>query len=365
MAPDQSSATALWGRLQRRHPFPLTVMVCLTEQCNLRCEHCFLPPPGRERSLSSEALFALMDELSELGVIRLQFTGGEPTLREDLVDLVAHAVRRRFVVGLKTNGTLLEPADAERLARAGLAKMDISIYHPQPEPHDRFVRQEGAWERSMAAARCFAAQGGRVQLSYTITAWNWSEVSPFLELCEGLGYSYLVNPQLLARRGAGGSAAALRPTEEQLRAVLSDERLLNQEALLECEAKPGDHSLCGAGSHQAVIQPNGDVLLCQMLPWPLGNVQGSSFRRIWLDSPVRQRFIGRRFGELPVCGSCELSRFCNRCAANALHEHGDLLGISEADCLVARTRASLAASLEPAVEEDPGKERPSAGGDDE
>ena len=85
-------AEALWDSLQARHPYPLTVILGLTDRCNLRCGHCLVPRPEGEQALDRDEVLRLLDELAELGVLRLVLTGGEPGLRDDLEALVAAAV---------------------------------------------------------------------------------------------------------------------------------------------------------------------------------------------------------------------------------------------------------------------------------
>jgi cyclic pyranopterin phosphate synthase len=107
--------------------------ISLTPRCNLRCVYCLPPqnPPGlsdRNRLLSPGEIVLIVEAAAELGVRRVRFTGGEPLLRQELIEIVARVAEIPGIedISLSTNGILLEKK-AKQLAEAGLNRVNISL----------------------------------------------------------------------------------------------------------------------------------------------------------------------------------------------------------------------------------------------
>ena len=95
----------------------------LTDRCNLSCTHCYSKSgPGRstEGELTTTEALGVIDDLADMGVPLILFTGGEPLLREDIWDLARHAGNRGLKMALSTNGTLITPEIARRIKDSGI-----------------------------------------------------------------------------------------------------------------------------------------------------------------------------------------------------------------------------------------------------
>lgn len=115
----------LLDKLEVRQGFhldtPLLVWIELTRRCNLRCPHCYIDAgTARQDELSTHELMHLVGELADMGVWAVTFTGGEPTLHPDFVDLVKFARARGLLVGIATNGMFLSEALLDALPRDGV-----------------------------------------------------------------------------------------------------------------------------------------------------------------------------------------------------------------------------------------------------
>ncbi len=137
--------------------------VSLTDRCNLRCVYCV--PSGyagvrpRREPLRDDELLLLVRAAAELGVRKLRLTGGEPTLRPGLVDLVRElaAIAGLEDIGMTTNGLLLEPLAAP-LAAAGLRRVNVSLDTTDPEKFRR-ITGGGRLERVLAGIAAAEAAG--------------------------------------------------------------------------------------------------------------------------------------------------------------------------------------------------------------
>lgn len=121
--------------------------VSLTERCNLRCIYCDPSPPGSDdgvKTLATREIRRLIHVFSTLGVDKIRFTGGEPLVRSDVVELVAAArsVEGISIVGLTTNGTLLE-SRLDALVSAGLNRLNVSLDTLDPRRFERITGGSG------------------------------------------------------------------------------------------------------------------------------------------------------------------------------------------------------------------------------
>jgi radical SAM protein with 4Fe4S-binding SPASM domain len=326
---------SLWDRIQAGHEFPLEVMLCLTERCPLECGHCYIPPDPSADELAFVEIEQLLDELKELGTIKLILTGGEPALRPDLAKILKAATTRRFATALKTSCFPLADKDVDGLWEAGLTELNASLYHNRPDDHDRFVGRAGAWNKVVQTLDRFAGLGGVSRVSIVAMEWNASAIPELIDLCETRGWPYAVDPRVIHREDGADGPLALRVDEDALQQVLADMRL---------EAAPippreASSPVCLAGRNSAYVTPCGEVWPCPNLPLSFGNLRQATFAEIWRGSAERARILGIRWSDSEACSDCEAMGFCERCPGEAFLEHGDPTQPSAVDCLLARARA--------------------------
>ncbi|MBN2409297.1 MAG: radical SAM protein [Candidatus Aminicenantes bacterium] len=144
----------LLGRLSGR-ALPLEVCWAITYRCQCNCPHCYAAARKRADAgeMSTSESKILIDRIRDLGVVNLNFTGGEPLLRQDIVDLVAHANKRGLITRLTTNGDLLTRKVVAAMHRAGLNQCGISIDDADPDTHDRLRGLPGLFERAIEGFR--------------------------------------------------------------------------------------------------------------------------------------------------------------------------------------------------------------------
>ncbi|MDP1823182.1 MAG: radical SAM protein [Archangium sp.] len=131
--------------------------VILGYDCNLACDYCTISTPMRARALSTPAVVQALREGRALGFDTVSFTGGEPTIRGDLLGLVSAARALGFRdVKVQTNGLMLaHEGNLDRLIAAGLTRLHLSIHTHEREAYERLVQREGTWDlmrRALALA---------------------------------------------------------------------------------------------------------------------------------------------------------------------------------------------------------------------
>ena len=155
----------------------------LIRRCNLTCKHCYALSADHEYAgeLDWNEVVKVMDDLKAFRVPVLILSGGEPLMRPDIFDIANRSRAMGFYTGLSTNGTLIDAPMADRIASTGFDYVGISLDGLR-ETHDRFRRQGGAFDRSLAAVRLLRERGVKVGLRYTMTALNAHDFAPLLDL---------------------------------------------------------------------------------------------------------------------------------------------------------------------------------------
>ncbi|MBI4218914.1 MAG: radical SAM protein [Chloroflexi bacterium] len=195
--------TADGGRPRPVHERPVVVWN-ITRRCNLHCAHCYSDSHDRayEGELDLDECRGVIDDLAKYQIPALLLSGGEPASRRDLVDIVRHAITRGVKPVLSTNGTLLNFGLADRLRKAGMERVGISLDGMQAT-HDKFRGFKGAFRSTLIGIRTARAVGLSVSLRATITKRNVAEVPALFDLAESEGIPRLCFYHLAyAGRGA-------------------------------------------------------------------------------------------------------------------------------------------------------------------
>jgi 12,18-didecarboxysiroheme deacetylase len=157
----------------------------VTRACNLDCIHCYARAvkESKERELSHEQGVALLDDLADFGVPVVLFSGGEPLVRADLLDLARYAVKRGMRAVISTNGTLIDQEKARKLKDIGLSYVGVSL-DGMEEVNDRFRGKKGAFQKAMEGIRNCQKVGLKVGLRFTINRMNAQEIPRIFDLLE-------------------------------------------------------------------------------------------------------------------------------------------------------------------------------------
>ncbi len=274
----------------RRRPFQ--VLLQLTNRCNMTCDMCDFWPhtASRDEELSLDDYRRLREELSALGTFLVSIEGGEPFLRDDLVDIV-----RLFAHGhlptLYTNGWFVTAESARDLFDAGLTQVGVSIDYPDAARHDAKRGLPGSFDRAWRAVDAFrdaAAHGGRqVHVMTVLMDDNHEDLEALLRASaeRRVGHSITLISTTGFRRGDGGGLPTT-PVSEKLLRLWKDyphfkifrEYLEGMDGFLSGGALPE----CHAGARSFNIDHIGNVASCiERIDRVVGNVREEPIRTIW------------------------------------------------------------------------------------
>jgi radical SAM protein with 4Fe4S-binding SPASM domain len=356
----------LISRTVKKHR-PLSVHFDLTYRCNERCVHCYLDHDDHGELTTAECL-KVLEEIAAAGTLFLTFSGGEIFLRPDLYEILAAARRLHFDVSLKTNALLVTPERAAKLKEFGVRRVQISVYSDVPAIHDGITKVAGSLQRTLAAIPLLIEQGLQVKLACPLMQQNLTAYRGVMALAEKLGIPYVLDMTITPMMDGTEGPLAHRVPVSSLLPVLQDPLLhacspssgnsagVSQQDLLPTvgstvssgmESSAYEDIPCSAGHNSCYISPYGDVFPCVQMPQAAGNLRRERFRDIWYGAPKLKKLRDIRENHLPVCSTCDIRSYCERCPGLALMEGGDVLGAYERACDLAEQKARLAGVIEP------------------
>lgn len=306
-------------------PHRMDLMVsAMTKQgswhCNQKCVHCYAAGQvlSDEEELSTDDWKKILDNCRDACIPQVTFTGGEPTMREDLFELISYA--RWFISRLNTNGIRLTPDYCKKLREAELDSVQITFYSEDPEIHNRLVGA-ARYEETLAGIKNALAQGLSVSINTPLCTLNRDYVKT-LELLHGLGVIYVTCSGLITTGSAAQTESeALQLESGELEQILrqavaychrngmeiafTSPGWLNEQVFEELNIPSPS---CGACLSNMAITPAGNVVPCQswLSDQPLGNMLTDDWKEIW-DSETCQN---RRNFSAQMTGECPLRRYC-------------------------------------------------------
>ncbi|MBI3165565.1 MAG: radical SAM protein [Chloroflexi bacterium] len=289
---------------------PFYAKIKINYGCNLKCGMCKHWRETRESPISMDRFREVITELADLDCKKIHFSGGEPMLRPQLPDLVAHAAGLGMRVTLTTNGTLIDKDKAKSLITAGLRGVNVSIDSPIKKIHEKVRGVEGSFKSTTKAVELFHKYERKGKLTVRINTVVSRENY----------FSLATLPELASRLGADG--INLIPVDDHCGEHLSmrkkDIALFNEEIAPHIEKRAAELGVsiadedaypfgrdqdqvrlgragryafgyyskhpCFAPWTHSLIDFNGLVYVCCMtreqIP-PLGDIRKQSFKEIW------------------------------------------------------------------------------------
>ena len=314
---------------------PLTINWAVTNRCNFKCSHCY-SRNDPEDELDFDTLAGCIRHAADSGVLSINFGGGEPLLRDELLEISEFAVQCGMRVSMNSNGYLIDSGKAGELKEKGFSKIGISIDSHLPEVHDDFRGIRGSHERAVKAIAYLNEAGIETSISTVICRINNNDVNDLIEFalrnrvkqlnfhnfkCSGLGYSNKDKLDLSSEEWKDFYITALKAKEntKQLEISLDDPII----ALLGTNSNESmvKGSICGKLSLN--IKTNGDITPCGFIPMVIGKITELNLKEVWKNSPVLEKM--RHKTPAGKCTGC--SRYDDSlggCTARAIALTGDM-----------------------------------------
>ncbi len=324
---------------------PLLVSFTITRRCNLKCKHCYADAADSAHpdELTTAEAKQTIEEIAAAGARLLIFDGGEPLLRPDIYELIAHTRELDMEPLVGTNGTLLSTETVDKLKRAGVRVISISLDGAEAKSHDEFRGREGSWERAISGIRNVANAGIPFQIAPCFHRQNLAQFEAIMQKSSGLGAKAMeIFDYVRAGRARRNPELELTMEEQHylVKAIIS-RQLADEERDYRCIAIPQfwvevdkavpekkerlkfGRSCCGAGIRYCCVFYEGTVYPCVLLQRSAGNIRENSFSRIWNESDVF-RVLRNRDKLEGKCGRCPYRWVCGGARCKVYEKTGSL-----------------------------------------
>jgi len=331
----------------------------ITNKCNLRCKHCYISAEDKQYrdELTTEEAIRFIDDLAEMKVPVLLFSGGEPLLRKDIYELGKYAQKKGLRVVISSNGTLITEEVAAKISDAGFAYVGVSI-DGKAETHDEFRQMDGGFMRAIQGIKNCLATGIKAGVRLTLNKHNADELLDVIDILvaenvprfcmyhlvySGRGEEIMQDDVPIVQKrqiidslldktmqlcDAGIKLEILTVDNHAdgayiLKKIMREQPERTDEVLHLLKM----HGGCSAGRKIANVDPLGNVHPCQF--WShvsLGNVRERAFSEIWNDENngflaelrvMKEKLKGK-------CGVCRYKEICGGCRIRAEVVHGDM-----------------------------------------
>jgi len=329
---------------------PLSVYWTFTNSCNLACTHCAWNS-GKPLSdeLSLEECYQIMEDLNNMGIFELSFSGGEPlVLKKKLLNLAKYAAELGFHLNLATNATLITEETAEDLLKAGFHEIQVSV--EGFEAHDT-IRGKGIFEKTINGIKTLKKAGLEITFAVAINKTNLNEVEGIIDLAKSLVIPHVRFVRFVPiGRGRVNLTQFEMNREEELNLakklwrkkwenlgllnIMTNKHYVSAGLLFEpgvAHADNEDFSWewdCPAGRTRACIMPAGDVAPCPLLGSlgvTGGNLRRRTFSDIWNNSQLFIDIRNEKRYKNEKCGNCRYWTLCKGgCKASSYANFGSL-----------------------------------------
>jgi len=338
---------------------PMFAHVYVENGCHLKCDHCYeavdTHPPKTHLSLEQYA--DIFDGLKKLGVLVITFSGGEPFLRKDFLDIVELARKKRFAVRIYTSGTPITAIKADRMRDLKVAEVHVSLYSADPDVHDGFTGMRGSHKKSVRALDLCAARGIKTVVKTTVTTFNVDALDDIITLAKRTGSDYMFDGSIKPRWNGDTKPLQYKVSPEVLKEkVFSrpdlDSGMTKQMAEHYCTGenhRAQGGGLCTAGRNFIAVWADGQIAPCAFFPKAGGSALTDGVEKVWRESRLFHDVRKKQFKEMTSCGSCEVSATCSPCMAYGLVEHDDIGGCASSSKHSATARMLLAEEIRSGV----------------
>jgi radical SAM protein with 4Fe4S-binding SPASM domain len=308
--------------VERIEPFsqnlsaPIRVDLALTFRCQNQCVHCYTGGSHETQEIDTEQWKGIIDKLKSVGVFILTFTGGEPTLREDLPKLLHYAQSEGIVTGLVTNGRRLgDKSYVETLEKAGLDFVQITIESHDSKIHDSITGEKGSWHDTLQGIKNLISTTIYTTTNTTLNKCNAKKFLETIKFLHDLGIETFGCNSIIysgkALRIADEFALDMNEIKDLLIKIQEKAEHLGMKFMWYtptqyCHLNPINLGLgvksCSAARINMCVGPNGEAYPCQSYFQSVGNILRDSWSSIW-NHPIFKSIRGREYVQ-EECNEC-------------------------------------------------------------
>ena len=280
---------------------PSLAEIEITSHCNFNCPHCYFGAELNTTKMSFSLLSHLIDEVYEAGIRHIQFTGGEPFTRTDLLSILKKASGAGLEVELLSNGSLIKSSQIPYLKKY-VNQIQITLYGMSAATYQHFVKRPNTFEKIIDSIRKIRAMEIPFHLAFTITSLNFHDVNRFVGFCQQNQIKFLLGGTLPVGK-AQSHPEIVTILKKDLDRII--EKYIDDNGGITLMDR-------ACRTERVVVLSDGRVTLCPLTrsaPYIAGNAHDDTLLQIWRTG-CRNISEGQRVDVLMTCKNCELKYIC-------------------------------------------------------
>ncbi len=313
---------------------PIVIQIELTYRCPLHCCHCYCDCYNNSsspiREMSTEEVMRLLDKLHEANCLWLTFTGGDPMMRKDFIELYRYAKKKGFILSLMTSLAALSEPVLSVMKELPPFSVEMTLNAATEETYARVTQVHGMFAKVERAIDRMREAGLPLKIKTLLSVQNSDEREKIREFVESKGYSFTSSTLIFARLNGDTAPCRYRlPVAEVMRlnypeeecAVNPGEIMQDEDTSIEEAPQPDRFYRCAIGNWQWHINPQGELNICSCVRKPSydilhGNVEDGVRE---LSRHIKTRTFTRR----TECAECRIWHLCHSCPGKAYLELSD------------------------------------------
>lgn len=336
--------------LQDNTPWLNNLQIELTDSCNERCIHCYMPKSLKDRAdeMDFEAVKDLLEQYRAMNGVKVVFSGGEIFLHKDLFKILDLCRKLGLFVLLQTNLLILTPQLLDKLKALRIFNIQVSLYSTDPAVHDTITMKKGSCLRTMANIRKLVEADIPIIIACPVMKQNFDSVADVQAFADSLGVEVYYDYIMMAQSNGLTENLDHRISLAQTRGMI-DFLLVHKDEFRRAIETSGTaeellakqfarrRNVCSILSSGLCVSPDGTAYPCPgWKGFSLGDLAKSSLDSIWSASEkARELRSVDMDADFEKCRGCSLRNFCDMCAVYNYNESSDIYHVSERFCEVA------------------------------
>lgn len=293
----------------------------VTNRCNANCIFCFQGEHKKPQiELSTVEIKAILNDLRNMGVYSIGFSGGEPFCRDDFLDILQYARDLHFRISIITNAMLIDRKIIEKLNEISIERITISFHSIIPNNYSFLfgIKDKSNYDKVIDNIKYMVDLKMNIGIAVTVTKHNVNELSNIQHFFNELGITN-VNISFNTLLQGKKQIDSLLPSYEEMMKQKSVFRL-SEKALFD---RKKDEIRCIAGRTSCSIDSSGNVYPCTFFNTPIGNLKRTSIKVLWETSHILKIIRSIKREHFEKCNTCEYINNCSICICDNLNHTGN------------------------------------------
>ena len=321
------------------------VHVDISSRCNENCVHCYIPVECKSGMMDEDMFDKVLAQCVDMKIINITLSGGEPMLNPHLKSFLTKCGEVNLSVNILSNLTCLSDDLLEVIASNPLICVQTSVYAMDADVHDSITQHKGSFQKTISAIRELHKRNVPMQINCPIMKQNLPCYREVLEFAKSLNIEASSDYTLFGCYDLSGINLGCRITQADIEGILdadyTNANVYNEAMQVVNQKKVGDDEpICSVCKSSLCISNTGDVYPCE--GWQrmiLGNINTTSLRSIWEDSPMTKHLRVLRYRDFEECGVCQNRKYCTTCLImNANENGGDYMQVNPYMCELAKIK---------------------------